>query len=191
MLTSILLILLNLYPEVRWDYRMQVIPEGWISENWDYNPLYWTTLSIWADEPGQYEEGHLYSGADSVLIPPNCDSIILEVEQMYLDFTEEGWGSAWAKINYRYYSEWHEAWHEYGLDSHTGVFSISIPVTHWEHLSLDFNGGVNVSSGGSGFAHLIWGLKFLSLTLWCDGTAIDYETWAHIKNEFTSIGELR
>ena len=196
--------ILLLYPEVRWDYPMQVIPEGWISENWGYNPLYWTTLNIWADEPGEYVEGHLYSGADSILIPPNCDSIVLEVDQMVLDMDKEGWGICYAEINYRYYSGWGEAWKEFGpyLEESPSLcisappiqwqyLSVSIPVTHREHLSLDFHGVASVDGGGSGSANVLWGLKYLTLTLWCDGTPIVYDTWAHLKYELGSEGTMQ
>lgn len=180
---------LALYPEVRWDYTMNVLPEGWTEDIWQFGGIYGAYIHFASTGPDTTITGNLLSGSDSVLIPPNCDSIILHVDHQTLSLNKTGSASSAVYVYYRYYSDWDEAWHFYwNMGSPPEMLDLSIPVQHWEHLSIHFMGRVNVY-GPYSSASLFWGLEDLTLTLWCDGTPIVRRTWGSLKREFFSNRE--
>lgn len=175
-------LVLFLYPEVRWDYTMQGLPPGWIEDIWQFNAFYGAYIHFASSGPDTTITGNLFSGSDSVLIPPNCDSIILDVDHQSLILNRTGSAGSAVYVYYRYFADWNEAWHFYwSSGSPPGSLHISIPVHHWEYLSLYFKGWLNVY-GPSSSASLFWGLEDLTLTLWCDGSPIVYRTWGSLKS---------
>jgi len=181
-ISSLVFLSVLLTPEVPWNYSMEGLPSGWRNDGFDFNAILGAHIMMYALPPNSYEEASLLSWADSVLIPTDCDSIILEVDDHYLSISREGSGTCAVYIYYRYYSGWATAWHK--NNSTTIDLYASIPVVPQEHLSLHFLGFVSVGDVGS--AHLIWGIHELTLTLWCDGSPIEVRSWGNLKTGFDS-----
>ncbi len=182
-LGMVLLFSISSYPEVVWDYSMEVIPIGW------YNDGYWTctTNGTYLDiyTSGSQFAGILHSGSDSILVPSNCDSIILSIDDHLLTWEHTSSAGGYAIISNKYSStDWLSVW-EHSNSEGPGPDSlhICIPVVAEEYLSIKFYGFVYAFPLWA-HSQMIWGLKNLSLTLWCDGSSITYRTWGDLKSSW-------
>ncbi len=178
---AFIVILATLYPQVIWNYPMWELPDGWTNDIWFFNGIYGAVLSLSCSTPYTSCDGNLTSGRDSVLIPADCDSIILHADQTYY-LSREGDGWPCIYVDYKYDSSWMYAWFKSGPGQSTLDLHVSVPVEHSKYLSIRFQGLVYVESGGS--AHITWAFEDLTLTLWRDGSAIEVRSWGQVKTEF-------
>ncbi len=176
-------------PDVVWEYSMETIPTGWYSEgDWTCSTN-GTYLYNYSSGGGSVAVGILHSGSDSILVPSNCDSIILSIDDHFLIYEYGTSAGGYALIRNKYSStNWLDVWeHSYmgGSGSGSGPDSlhISIPVVAEEYLSIKFYGYVFAFPAWS-YSQMIWGLKDISLTFWCDGSSITYRTWGDLKSSY-------
>lgn len=166
---------------VVWDYPMSSCPQGWTSEYWGFNSMYGAYLIISASEPFSQAHGEMTSGADTVFIPENCDSIAFHADQE-LYMTAYGTAGTFIDIRYRYDDNWHTVYTRSGNFSSQSPVNLSIPVSPGGTLFMSFSGETLVGSSGSG--SIAWSLSDVTMTLYGDGVFFSQNSWAEIKSAF-------
>ena len=162
-----------------WDHNLTYLPEGWsATSDWNFNSN-GAELDIYTSDPYGYESGDLFT--EWIMIPDNCDSILLHVQQD-LYALGLGEGSSCAILKYRNDDmEWHQL--SIGAPFTTDPIHVTVPPYSGQGLCFWFHGSV---SGGSynhyGSGDLDWELHDLSLTFYGDNLELESTTWASIKS---------
>lgn len=166
---------------VVWNYDLTYLPDGWSADSyWNFSS-FGANLSLYASGPYEYVTGNLYT--DCIMIPDNCDSIILYVEQ---DLEVWWWGEGFARVRVRYRNNdmvWHYLWS--GGPIETDPLVLSVPPYSGQGLCFWFFGS---ASGGSlnneGGGSVSWRLWDLTLTFYGENLELEATTWASIKRCF-------
>jgi len=163
---------------VVWHHDLTYLPDGWIADShWDFSTS-GAELSLYASEPYENVTGNLYS--ECILIPDNCDSILLHVEQ-YAAVGHWGAGAAYVRVRYRYNDMvWHTIWSTCEVTSRP--IDVLVPPYSGQGLCIRFfgraaGGSYNHSGGGV----VSWELSDLTLTFYGNNMEFEQTTWASIK----------
>ncbi|MCK4506246.1 MAG: hypothetical protein KAW14_11560 [Candidatus Aegiribacteria sp.] len=163
---------------VVWDYDLTFLPEGWSADSdWNFDS-YGAELDIYTSAPYGYEDGDLFT--EWIMIPDNCDSIVLHVQQdLFAFYSGEGFASAFLK--YRNNDmEWH--WLSIGAPITTDPIHVTVPPYSGQGLSFWFHGNVGGGSYNNyGSGTVEWKLHDLTLTFYGDNMELESTTWASIK----------
>ena len=164
---------------VVWSYDLTSLPDGWYADSvWSFG-LDGAVLDITEGEPYQTTLGSIVT--DWIMIPDNCDSIVLHVEQDLYTFSYVG-GTAEAALKYRNNDmEWHSL--DIGYPVTTDPIHALLPLYPVQGLSFKFFGAaVGGSPYNPGYGDVVWKLWDLSLTIYGDSLTMESTTWAAIKS---------
>jgi len=177
--TALLLTAVASADQVWWDYDLRSNPPGWtFTDTWEFIPegvyLYETT-----NGPYQYKYGEILTAG--VVVPPDCDSVVLHVEQ---DLYMTSWGNAFsgAELQYRIdEGDWIYLFHQLVSYQSTSPLHYEVPASAWDLIEFRFEGfACTGSEMYPGEAHIDWLLYDLTLTLY--GTlSLEQSTWGAIK----------
>lgn len=165
-----------------WNYDLTYLPDGWSTDsNWVFTPT-GASISIYAAGNNyEHDEGSIYTA--TIMIPDNCDSVIIHADQEIFS-GYQGEGGASAMLRYCYNDQvWHSNY--IGGPITTDPIHLSIPPIPGQGLTFWFHATV---SGGSfnhyGMGSVDWDVSDLTLTFYGDAMAFSQSTWAGIKTTF-------
>lgn len=167
---------------VAWDHTLTSPPEGWENDpEWVYSSE-GVRMCEGATIPYYGVVGYLYS--TDVVIPDNCDSIVLYCEQD-LTLNSTGFGAASARIYYRLNEETWITIFQGSSGQTTEPIHLQIPVEIGKVLDFRFRGYVDAGTEihpGTGW--IDWLLHDLTLTFYGECCSLEPLTWTGIKDSF-------
>jgi hypothetical protein len=164
---------------VWWEYDLRSNPPGWIvDEEWEFTPdgLY---FYAYITQPYSGEMGYILTAG--VVVPPECDWVILHVEQE-LSISCYGTGGAFARLEYsKNYGDWMTLFNAGIYYETTEPLHYNILCDTWDVLEFRFEGFASTGSEMyPGWARIEWLLHDLTLTFH-GPLALDQTTWGAIK----------
>lgn len=168
-----------------WDYDLTYLPDGWSkTECW-----YFVSNGILLELEVSNSTRSDSIITETVVIPDNCDSVILHCEQ-HLSlgvWSQHDNLTAYANVSYKLDSNpWESIYIRWWWNGTTQQpLHLSVPPVSGNLLSFRFKGHASALSFPpyhNQFAYVTWRLSNLTLTFYGDDLSLENTTWGDIKS---------